>query len=190
MWNNATSGGNNAPYYFQVNQSFFSSTDVYIARGNPGGGCADIAWNPVGRYWQMRLADSVKNLPHEWIAAIIAHELGHALGLTNVGTDCIQTIMNGTTGTSCEPIIKAIQATDVDLARKHKDDRQHCTAQSVPNPIELAPGSTPTPTPPECYDYDLDGYGEGVGCNGPDCDEGNPNIHWGAYLGSCSSVSA
>jgi hypothetical protein len=48
LWNNATSGTNHAPYYFQVNQSFFSHTDIYISRvDNPSGGCADIAWTQV-----------------------------------------------------------------------------------------------------------------------------------------------
>lgn len=34
--------------------------------------------------------------------------------------------------------------------------------------------------PDSCIDRDRDGYGEGDGCRGPDCDDGNPDIHPGA----------
>jgi hypothetical protein len=149
MWNNATSGTNHQPYNFQVNQSFFSHTDIYIGRGQPVGGCAAIAYNSSTGAWEMVLADAMKNLPHEWIAAIIAHEIGHALGMLNY-TDCEDTIMNGHYPGGCEPIVKAIQARDIDSARKHHDDRMHCSAQSQPTVIPYQEGATPTPTPDVC----------------------------------------
>jgi hypothetical protein len=199
LWNNATSGTNHAPYYFQVNQSFFSHTDIYISRvDNPSGGCADIAWNPSGHYWQMRLATALKNLPHEWIAAVIAHELGHALGLTNVGTDCVDTIMDGHKPNSCEQFVKAVQAKDVEMARKHKNDKEHCTAQSQPTVIPVGEGN-PTPTPVACVDNDNDGVcaaqdcndsnasarfdvdGDGY-CDNVDCNDANPQVYPGAPL--------
>lgn len=147
MWNNATSNGNQINYNFQVNQSFFSHTDIYILRGNPVQGCADIGFNLETGAWEMHLADSIKNLPHEWIAALIAHELGHALGLYNaVNDDCINTIMQGHYAGGCEPIVKAITAQDVDSARQHYSDRTHCDVQTQPTVIPN-PAQTPTPTP-------------------------------------------
>lgn len=149
MWNNAVSGTNHQPYNFQVNQSFFSHTDIYIGRGQPIGGCAHIGYNTSTGAWEMTLADSLKNLSHEWIAAIVAHELGHALGIIDVTEDCLDTIMNGHYAGGCEPIVKAIQAIDVDSANKHHDDRMHCSVQSLATVIPFEEGTpSPSPTPP------------------------------------------
>ena len=158
MWNNTQSGGNSAPYYFQVNQSIFSHTDVYIQRGSPEGGCASIGYNPDTGAWMMTLSDSLKNLSQEWVAAIIAHELGHALGLVEAEGDCVDSIMQGHYPGGCETVVKTIQAKDVDAANKAKDDKMHCSVQSQPT---VTP--TPTPTPdlePTCpfgqtYDWEI-----------------------------------
>jgi hypothetical protein len=84
-----------------------------------------------------------------------------------------------------------VQAGDVAQVNRNFDSATRNNCQATTPGSGLAPEPlvtpTPTPTPPECYDIDGDGYGEGFGCNGPDCDDSNPNIHWGAYLGSCSS---
>ena len=149
IWNAASSGSNRIPYYFQLNQSFSSHTDVYIERvQNAEGGCADIQWDDVYGNWKMRLSDAVKNLPQEWVAAIIAHELGHALGLVNAEGDCVDSIMGPHYAGTCEPIVKAIQAKDVDSAIKHQNDMLHCSAQSQPTVIPYG-SATPTP-PPSC----------------------------------------
>lgn len=112
------------------------------------GGCAAIRYNVTTGAWEMVLADSVKNLSQEWIAAIVAHELGHALGMIDATEDCLDTIMNGHYPGGCEPIVKAIQAIDVDSATKHHDDRMHCSVQSEPTVIPFEEGSpTPSPTP-------------------------------------------
>lgn len=147
MWNNAQSGSNQIPYHFDVNQSFFSHSDVVIRRGTPAGGCAHMQYNSFTQTYEMILADSVKNLSHEALAALIAHELGHALGLMNNegGTECETSIMNGDGG-GCVPTTQTIQANDVDAARKHKDDLAHCSVQSQPTVMPFQPQPTP------CFD--------------------------------------
>ena len=152
MWNNASSGSNQIAYHFDVNQSFFSHSDVVIRRGTPEGGCAAVQYNASTDTWEMILSDGLKNLSHEWIAAIIAHELGHTLGLwEGQSSDCVATIMNGHYPGGCEPIIKTIQTIDVDSARKHKNDQLHCSVQSQPEVIiNYTQGQVPT-TSQDCY---------------------------------------
>jgi len=166
MWNNATSGANHINYFLEPNQSTFSNTDVVIKRGEPGGGCADATYNPSSGNWVITLADGLKNLPHEWIAAIIAHELGHVLGLINhTDTQCTTSIMSGHVE-NCEPLIKAISAGDVDAVRQHFANRMQCGAQSEPTVYPI-PESSPIPI---CPDNDQDAV-----CNDDDCNDGNAN---------------
>jgi hypothetical protein len=150
LWNTTPgSDGNYAPYYFQVNQSSFATVSILITRvAEADGGCAHITYNAASNVWIMSLSDSVKNLSQEWVAALIAHELGHALGLDeNSAGDCVwPSIMQGHYPNGCEPIVKSIQARDVDSANKHKTDISHCGA-STPTPT---PTPTPSPTPDLC----------------------------------------
>ena len=151
MWNNATSGSNHINYQLETNQSFFSGTDIVITRGTPTGGCADAQFDPSSGNWVITLADSLKSLPHDSLAAVIAHEIGHALGLVNEeASSCSTSIMNGHQAGTCEQLVKNISAGDVDAVRKHAGDRMHCEAQSsstiFPHP-EISPTPTPTPTP-------------------------------------------
>lgn len=53
MWNDAQSGSNQIPYHFDVNQSFFSHSDVVIKRGTAVGGCAHMTYNPFTDTWEM-----------------------------------------------------------------------------------------------------------------------------------------
>lgn len=142
MWNNTLgNNGQHAPYFFQLNQSSFSTTNVLITRvAEAGGGCAHITYNAEGDVWIMSLSDSVKNLSQDQLAALIAHELGHPLGLNNANEnpDCVYlTIMGGHTG-NCESTNTQVLPRDVDSAQAHKTNPLNC------------PTPTPTPTPNPC----------------------------------------
>jgi hypothetical protein len=81
---------------------------------------------------------------------VIAHEIGHALGLANEeASSCSTSIMNGHQPGNCEQLVKNISAGDVDAVRKHAANRMNCEAQSsstiFPHP-EISPTPTPTPT--------------------------------------------
>lgn len=152
MWNNATSGSNHINYQLEVNQSFFSNTDIIIKRtDNPAGGCAAAQYDPDSGNWVIHLGDNLKNLSHEWIAAIVAHEIGHVLGLVDSAHDttCLDSIMDGHYPGGCEPIVKNISAGDVDAVRKHAATRLQCEAQSQPT-ILPNPEASPTPSPASC----------------------------------------
>ncbi len=64
MWNiTLGSNGQYAPYFFQLNQSSFSTTNVLITRvAEAEGGCGHISYNAAGDVWIMSLSDGVKNL--------------------------------------------------------------------------------------------------------------------------------
>jgi hypothetical protein len=148
MWNNTQSGGNTVPFAFEVNQSFFSHTDIYIKRvASPPGGCAAIGFDPNTGSWTLLLADSAKNLSQADLAGLIAHEIGHPLGLVNANDAACggPSIMDGHNPGGCQVITNEVQAGDVEGAIKHQNDTTHCSVQSS----SVTP--TPTPTPlPEC----------------------------------------
>lgn len=190
LWNNARSGSNGIPYQLGVNQSFFSSTDIHVTRGTPIGGCADIAYDPETGDWTMRLSDGLKNLPHEWIAFIIAHEIGHALGLADSAQDtlCQDTVMNGHHPGGCEPVVKAITAADVDRVREHATNRLTCNVQSQPTvhpiPVVTETGST------DCNDW-IDNDGDGlVDCEDGGCNQSCPGGCNQAMFDACSALGA
>lgn len=178
LWNNTLgSNGQHAPYFFQLNQSSFSTTNVLITRvAEAGGGCAHIAYNAAGDVWIMSLSEGVQNLSQDQLAGLIAHELGHPLGLNNANEnpDCVYlTIMGGHTG-NCESTNTQVLPRDVDSANAHKTNPSNCPTPTPPPPPTPTPGGLP------CTDNDGDGYGEGGGCLDQDCDDFNPDIYPGA----------
>ena len=116
-----------------------------------------------------------------------------ALAAWNNATDGVsdcRSIMFGV-NTNGSRDVDTVQPGDVTQVNRNFNSatRSNCQTTTPANGVAPEPlvTPTPTPTPPECYDIDGDGYGEGFGCNGPDCDDSNPNIHWGAYLGTCTT---
>ena len=204
-WNNATdASGNKIGYYLVLDQANFTGVadaDITVVKEEPAGG--DLASCNVGvnnedphRKNVVRLdpkngdlgAGAGLNFNASDLCGRVAHELGHLLGVGEV-PDC-RSIMFGV-NTNGSRDVDTVQPGDVAQVNRNFDPstRNNCQETTPANGVAPEPlvTPTPTPTPPECYDLDGDGYGEGFGCNGPDCDESNPNIHWGAYLGSCSS---
>jgi hypothetical protein len=147
---------------FYLDQSKADSTTgsnlptVIIKKGSVRTGCAKTNLN--GPPYVITLPPEIANLPPEWIAATIMHELGHVLGLEEGTGACTGTIMNGC-NKSHEPKTKAISYNDVDKARQSGDQntRANCKAEAHKSPaIEPHQGYIEPPTiyyRPTCYYY-------------------------------------
>lgn len=206
-WNNANDGANppnKIGYYLVVDQDNFTNVanaDITVVKQAPEGG--ELATCNVGvdnenphRQNVIRLDPKNGDLGvgaglhfnATDLCGRVAHELGHLLGLDDA-SNC-RSIMFGVNLNGSRDV-DTVQSGDVAQVNRNFNSatRTNCQTTTPPSGVAAEPlvTPTPTPTPPECYDLDGDGYGEGFGCNGIDCDESNPNIHWGAYLGSCSS---
>ncbi|HXQ35843.1 MAG TPA: hypothetical protein VN843_17640 [Anaerolineales bacterium] len=205
-WNNATDGAsppNKIGYYFVVDQANLTNVtqaDITVVKESPQG---DLASCDVGidnqnpnRQNELRLhptngdlgVGEGLNFNASDLCGRVAHELGHLIGVGEA-SDC-RSIMFGVNLNGSRDV-DTVQPGDVAQANRNFNSatRGACQETTPVNGVAPEPlaSPSPTPTPPDCYDPDLDGYGEGFGCNGPDCDESNPNIHWGAYLGTCTS---
>ena len=119
LWNNARDGSNTTSVFFQLDQ--VADPDIIIKLGdNPSGGCASTDVNKIP--YVITLPSSARNWSPEKIALIVAHELGHAIGLAHaagpdkIAPDCpasgVKSVMRGYTG-ACEPVATRIEATDI-----------------------------------------------------------------------------
>lgn len=93
------------------------------------------------RPYELRLPPNANTRAIADLAATIAHEFGHAVGLDDLYTGACPTIMQQA-GPNCVPVIKTVQMIDVDRSNQQWDStqRQNCHSRELPTP-------TPTPTP-------------------------------------------
>src|SRR5215216_1683471 len=213
QWNNTTDANTNTTGYFlQNNQNLMSNpgdADIIIALAPPGvlkagtdagsGNIKDASGkiNPGKRI--ILLDPKVVNYPPERLAALIAHEIGHHLGLADdySKTGCVTIVKQVT-----DKNHPRVQAADIAIVNKHMNNRETCTSnQQAPMPNGGTPTPTPTatPTPAECPDNDHDGVCDAQDCNDNnpwasfdidgdgfcedvDCNDANPMVHPGAPL--------
>jgi len=141
MWNTTTNTNQQkGPISFQLNQDVFSGPSIVVSHvPEAAGGCADISYDSYSGVWYIELSDSLKNLPQAWVAAIIAHEMGHIIGLMEVYEEdgmCADSVMNGHYQGGCEPIQKTVTGNDISTARQFNGNSSTCTAFATPTPEE------------------------------------------------------
>jgi hypothetical protein len=184
-WNNQTSGGQHINYSLGVDQTVSqANVDVRIVQGNltpptigQTRGTKDSAGN-VGPPFTIILVPGAQNWTASYLQSVIAHEIGHLLGLAHSPgfNTCGHTIMNhSSTGGR---VTGSVQPQDVAEARKQFNNPGSCSDQFIapaPPPTTGTPTPTPTPsvtpTPSGCVDQDHDGV-----CFFDDCDDNDPTV--------------
>lgn len=140
-WNAATnSAGTVVPYYFNVvvNEA---NADVRVVAGTSTHGCSN--YNLSTR--EMRIDTGLADNSAASIADVVAHELGHPLGLNNdTSVTPGTTVMQGFTG-DCDTLTDSIRPNDVDQVIRQATDRSTCTS-TVQTSAEFEPLPTPTPS--------------------------------------------
>lgn len=209
QWNNAKDSSNNSTgYHFKLDQTAQEpdiiiklKTDLPEFAPAASGQARDSKGNWIPGKREIFLSPEILNWSQEDLAAVLAHEIGHALGLADkYGNTGCQTILNQGNSTNGRPLTKRVQPNDVQMVNKHFADRLQCSRNrrtSMSFGTSVTP--TPTPTPTECTDNDSDGIclqhdcddfnywssydfdGDGF-CNGSDCNDYNPAIYPGAPL--------
>ncbi len=178
QWNKTTDGaGKTTGYFLKPEQTLsIGSADIIIGLAPPGalppttdagtGTIRDAAGRVIPGKRAIVLSPQALLYSPARLAALIAHEIGHALGL---GDDYAKM--------GCMTIVKQITATyhpsvqpnDVAMVNRHLNNRFECTSPQK-QPLPNNPGATPTPTPTSgCIDLDRDGV-----CVPQDCNDGNP----------------
>ncbi len=183
-WNNATQtgapGGQATNYYFNLDQGAASGdVDVRVVLGNPGtgnlastSGTRDAAGNVTGPY-TVTLPAAASGWSADFLRSVIAHELGHTIGLAHAYNNfrkCGHSIMNHTSATG--RVTGSVQPQDVTAANKQYNNRNNCTDTfgQVAHTLGDPPGGYTDPNPwrytPTCYYfYDAVDYYEFCDCN-------------------------
>ena len=155
MWNSAQGTGGNPTFFkFKRNQNSTTPT-VIIKRGVPaGGGCASINLSPNGGPYEITLPLSTASMDLWAIVERIAHELGHAIGLSNITeSSCgVASIMSPANPGCTGQVGRTVTQKDVDQSRKaHGISSPTCETSSPGAGAETTPTPTPIPTPlPGC----------------------------------------
>ena len=179
QWNNTTDANQNKTGYFLQNDQNVSrnNADIVIVLVGPNqlkrgtdagsGNQTDAAGRPIPGKRVIALDPKVLNYPPERLAALLAHEIGHQLGLADdySSKGCVTIVKQVT-----DKNHPRVQAADVAIVNKHMNNRDTCTSNQLqPMPNGGDPTPTPTPTPAGCSDNDHDGV-----CDAQDCNDNNP----------------
>jgi hypothetical protein len=156
--------------------------DIRVVLGVPSKGHdAEVKGtrNSMGDYgppFTIILPERAKNLTDNVLRAWIAHEIGHALGLSHSPSfnTCGHTIMNRLNNGAV--ITGSVQPQDIQQQRRQFADQRTCeiTMRDTEGIGSPTPTPTPIPTPTPgggCLDQDQDGV-----CFFDDCDDNNPSV--------------
>jgi hypothetical protein len=130
--NHAMSMWNAQPtcYHFEINQmDGRPAADIVVESALSSeiqGGCGDHTPLTPQR---IRLATGVVSLTDTQIGTLVAHEIGHAIGLDNEVSGCIS-IMRGHHAGICAQVIQTIQVRDVAKSNEHclPETRPYCNS--------------------------------------------------------------
>jgi hypothetical protein len=188
MWNNATADGEHTDYVITPTILNQSQATFVVKIGQPGGaGCAEIDTSVIPHV--ITISATLLNASLASRKAIIAHEIGHRLGLADArqGGTCgsASTIMRGAT-TSCQAASQSISSNDVRQVRRGDYQQSTCT-QSQPQTAVIQEecldmdGDNVTTCAGDCNDDDAsvittyaDGDGDGVSTCDGDCNDNDP----------------
>jgi len=147
LWNNAR-GSNQQPskYEFIYDQNstapdILIKRDTHLSCGRTVPYRRSIGWiHP----YELNLVPTADSMAVADLAPVIAHELGHAIGLEDIYDAACLSIMQQA-GAHCVPVVRTVQPIDVDRSNQQFDPqtRASCTSKLVP------PDPRPA-TKPEC----------------------------------------
>jgi len=177
QWNNTTDNGQangaHIGYFLKQDQST-TSPDILIVKvpaGSLNNGGADAATGaangpdgkPLPGKRVILLDERALRYEPARLAALIAHEIGHALGLGDNYKKRCTTIVNVVTSTNT-PVV---QPSDVAMVNQHLGNRGTCLSeQRHPLPNDGGSGEpSPSPTPVGCPDADNDSVCDAQDCN-------------------------
>lgn len=172
MWNSV-----GTYYFFQLYQVDSGSTDIQITRDSTWSqdkGCSYTATpiedpqtgaSPSTSLRVVHLPPGSENWSQEQLACILAHEIGHAIGLTDVYNEpgCETSVMNqGNSNTCSQGCVRTqVGSSDVQAANQQAGDRAHCGVTVKTPTANMIPGGggggVTDPNPfrynPTCYYY-------------------------------------
>lgn len=187
MWNAARDTTSNPPNVYTTNYFFeqgsYESADFIVgSTANLSAPTASIDMSVHPHRITIR-ADVLNLLTADELGIVIAHEVGHRIGLSNLEDDpsCVSSpnsIMNGHDG-SGRPVeeARAVTSTDVYQSNRSADPsttNTHCT--ETPPTTVADPSATPSPTPEVVGGFE--GYNGTLSCGidiPPSCQDGVDN---------------
>lgn len=149
------------PYNLQTTGERTQS-DTVIQRGLAVGGCGE---NNAGDVRDtIDLDTAAQHLDDRELCLLVAHEIGHSLGLDNETRDCFSIMGPALDDGSCRSDVQsqAIQPNDVDRVNQYVNSRATCTSTGE------------TTANRGCNDAGGDGW-----CADNGCDDANPYVHTG-----------
>lgn len=153
MWNSAQgTGGMRINFHVELNQ-VTQDPNILIVRDDSlsATSCADINLNsPNGRPYILRLRTSAANYDLWRLVELLAHEIGHALGLDNVEdlNKCGTTsIMSPSINACTDQVGSSVTDKDVNQSRKAMDPASQVTCESQYNNELKVNEPVPSPSP-------------------------------------------